>query len=244
VAPELEESYDVIASLRTVRQWPARVASVVAGALIAALALTGCAAGQKAATAVETPVVDGNSVNVGPISVRAASVGAPTQNSWATGSDVPLQMFIINEGTTSDQLVSISTPSAKSVAFYSSVTASGATAGPEADAGTDTASAASSAPSTQDLGQLTGEPASPSSTVTSISLPSGKSVPIGQAPTDQAVVLHGLTSALFPAQTISLTLQFAKAGAVTFPVAVHLTTSPSNPATAPTEASDPDSASG
>jgi copper(I)-binding protein len=43
------------------------------------------------------------------------------------------------------------------------------------------------------------------------------------------VVLTGLTENLFPAQTISVTFQFAKAGSVTTNVPVRLTSPPSSP---------------
>jgi copper(I)-binding protein len=54
-------------------------------------------------------------------------------------------------------------------------------------------------------------------------------VSIGFDPGNPQVVLTGLTENLFPAQTITVTFQFAKAGSVTTRVPVRLTSPPSSP---------------
>jgi copper(I)-binding protein len=54
-------------------------------------------------------------------------------------------------------------------------------------------------------------------------------VSIGFDPGNPQVVLTGLTENLFPAQTITVTFQFAKAGSVTTNVPVRLTSPPSSP---------------
>ena len=72
----------------------------------------------------------------------------------------------------------------------------------------------------------------------SIDIPGDESVSVGFDPGNPQVVLTGLTENLFPAQTITVTFQFAKAGSVTTRVPVSLTTPPSNPPTinaSPTE---------
>ena len=63
----------------------------------------------------------------------------------------------------------------------------------------------------------------------SIKVPGDESVSIGFDPGNPQVVLTGLTENLFPAQTITVTFQFAKAGSVTTKVPVRLTSPPSSP---------------
>jgi copper(I)-binding protein len=64
-----------------------------------------------------------------------------------------------------------------------------------------------------------------------IDIPGDESVSVGFDPGNPQVLLTGLTENLFPAQTITITFQFAKAGSVTTRVPVGLTSPPSSPAT-------------
>jgi periplasmic copper chaperone A len=171
-------------------------AVLVAGGI--AVLLAGCAAGQVASTAEIVPVVDGALATVSTMDLRAIAVAPPTDRSWAEGSSAPLQMFLINNSATPDQLVKVSTDRSASVR----VLAQGGVA----------ASAASSAQQAQ-----------------SIDVPGDESVSVGFDPGNPQVVLTGLTENLFPAQTISVTFQFAKAGSVTTNVPVRLTSPPSSP---------------
>ncbi|MBW0114071.1 copper chaperone PCu(A)C [Pseudonocardia abyssalis] len=108
---------------RTARTRPATPSSrsgLLAGVLIGALALTGCGAGQVAGTAQQQAAVAGNNTTVGPIAVRDAVIvfaEQPVEGGavHARGSDAPLSMTIVNEGTESDRLVSASSPWASSV---------------------------------------------------------------------------------------------------------------------------------
>ena len=170
-------------------------AVLVAGGI--AVLLAGCAAGQVTSTAEIVPVVDGALATVSTMDLRAIAVAPPTDRSWAEGSSAPLQMFLINNSATPDQLVKVSTDRSASV----QVLAQGVQA-----------SAASSAQQAQ-----------------SIDVPGDESVSVGFDPGNPQVVLTGLTENLFPAQTISVTFQFAKAGSVTTNVPVRLTSPPSSP---------------
>ena len=171
-------------------------AVLVAGGI--AVLLAGCAAGQVTSTAEIVPVVDGALATVSTMDLRAIAVAPPTDRSWAEGSSAPLQMFLINNSATPDQLVKVSTDRSASVQVL-------ARGGVEA-------SAASSAQQAQ-----------------SINVPGDESVSVGFDPGNPQVVLTGLTENLFPAQTISVTFQFAKAGSVTTNVPVRLTSPPSSP---------------
>jgi copper(I)-binding protein len=76
----------------------------------ASLLLSGCAAGQHAATAEKTPAIDGTQVQAGQIDLRAIAFPAPVSNSYDVGSDVPLEFVLVNTGSAADQLVSLSSP--------------------------------------------------------------------------------------------------------------------------------------
>lgn len=171
-------------------------AVLVAGGI--AVLLAGCAAGQVTSTAEIVPVVDGALATVSTMDLRAIAVAPPTDRSWAEGSSAPLQMFLINNSATPDQLVKVSTDRSASVQVLAQ--------------GGVQASAASSAQQAQ-----------------SIDVPGDESVSVGFDPGNPQVVLTGLTENLFPAQTISVTFQFAKAGSVTTNVPVRLTSPPSSP---------------
>ena len=171
-------------------------AVLVAGGI--AVLLAGCAAGQVTSTAEIVPVVDGALATVSTMDLRAIAVAPPTDRSWAEGSSAPLQMFLINNSATPDQLIKVSTDRSASVQVLAQ--------------GGVQASAASSAQQAQ-----------------SIDVPGDESVSVGFDPGNPQVVLTGLTENLFPAQTISVTFQFAKAGSVTTNVPVRLTSPPSSP---------------
>jgi periplasmic copper chaperone A len=171
-------------------------AVLVAGGI--AVLLAGCAAGQVTSTAEIVPVVDGALATVSTMDLRAIAVAPPTDRSWAEGGSAPLQMFLINNSATPDQLVKVSTDRSASVQVLAQ--------------GGVQASAASSAQQAQ-----------------SIEVPGDESVSVGFDPGNPQVVLTGLTENLFPAQTISVTFQFAKAGSVTTNVPVRLTSPPSSP---------------
>jgi hypothetical protein len=93
-------------------------AALVVGAMAAALALTGCGAGQLAQTSEQVASVDGANVTVGAISIRDAVIefSAPQGSSvYSIGGSAPLQMTIVNSGAEADRLVSGTSPIATSV---------------------------------------------------------------------------------------------------------------------------------
>jgi copper(I)-binding protein len=207
----VHEGDDVIAGSAGSRRVGVGVA-LAAGAL---LVLGGCAAGQHAQTAEETPVVDGVSANVGDIALRAVAVAPPPDKNYAQGSDATLQLVIVNGGDTDDELTRVSTPAAAEVRMFATGTAAspGATSSPGS---TPTSQVPPSTPAS-----------SPPATISSVNLPAGLAVQIGYSPDQPVIQLHNLTEQLFPAQTIELTFQFGNSGAVTFTAAVHLTEGPS-----------------
>lgn len=95
----------------------------VAAAAGALLALGGCAAGQHAQTAEETPVVDGVAADAGAMALRAVAVAPPLSGSYPKGGDARLQLVIVNDSRTDDQLVRVTTPVAGSVGVFANATA-------------------------------------------------------------------------------------------------------------------------
>jgi hypothetical protein len=189
----------------------------LAGAAL--VALGGCAAGQIAQTAEETPAVDGVSVDIGSMNVRAVAVVAPTQPSYPQGGNAPLQLVLVNSGPQTDTLRTVTTDVATGATFYPSVLAMrsaigvGGSSSPTAGGGTSSATG-------------TSRPAGP--TLTGITVRPGQRVSIGLADTDAALLLTDLRTPLFPAQSFHVTFGFANSGSGTFAIAVHLGATPSN----------------
>lgn len=94
-------------------------AALVVGALIGALALTGCGAGQVTSTSSQVTATGGANVTRGAISVRDAQIefDGPVEggSAYPAGAGAPLRMAIVNGGTEADRLVSVTSPVASSV---------------------------------------------------------------------------------------------------------------------------------
>jgi copper(I)-binding protein len=95
-------------------------AALVAGALIGAVALAGCGAGQITQTSTQVSAVSGASGNAGQLGVRDVAIAFPEQPPktaavYPRGGDAPLQMTITNAGAGPDRLVSVTSPAANSV---------------------------------------------------------------------------------------------------------------------------------
>lgn len=184
----------------------------------AVLALAGCDAGQTTQTANQVSAVDGASAQSRGIDVRDAQMTYPAQgNLYRAGSSAPLQLLLINQGTQSDRLVSVSSPYATSALVGgTTVIAPGvalrAFGTPAAE---PSSSASSPAPSS-----------SPSSSAASSSPAAPTSQPAGSVatpgPTEQAVnqqtvqiTLAGLKQDITPGVTIPVTFVFEHAGPIT-----------------------------
>lgn len=231
-----------------------RTAAVGAALIAASLALSGCATGQQAQTANETSVVDGVGATVGAIDIRDASVVSPSGPSYGVGANAFLQMSIINNAGTDDSLVSVTSSSAAQVLLFPNLAATFPRIELSSEAATPSGSAVASP-----LGSATGTASAPptgvsvptgdsatssappppvsTSPVSSLDLPAGGVVKIGNTSSSKIIQLDGLTSALFPATTIRLTFTFAHAGAVTLAMAVRLSTNAASPIVLPTSAS-------
>lgn len=206
-------------------------AALVVGAMAAALALTGCGAGQLAQTSEQVASVDGANAMVGAISIRDAVIqfSAPQGSSvYPIGGSAPLQMTIVNAGAEADRLVSGTSPIASSVQI------SGQT---EIPAGRSLlVESAPSAPGT-------GAAAAPGATATTAPGPTTAAAqPTSPAPTPRpaaepaggkaSIVLTGLRTEIQAGLTYPVVLTFQRAGQVSFNVPVS---NPAGPRNAPTE---------
>jgi copper(I)-binding protein len=94
-------------------------AQLVIGALIAAVAVAGCGAGQITQTSRQVAAVEGANATAGQISLRNATIefDEPAHGAaiYPVGGSAPLQMTIVNSGAELDRLVAASSPVAESV---------------------------------------------------------------------------------------------------------------------------------
>lgn len=193
---------------RTVRT-PRTYTALFAGALVGALALTGCGAGQIAGTAEQQAAVSGNNTSVGPIAVRDAVIafGEEVEGGavYTRGAAAPLSMTIVNEGTEADTLVSASSP------WASSVEISGET---EIPAGRAIV--------------VQGEAPAPAPTPTRGARPSGAptTTPAAESEGGTQIVLTGLREDIRAGISYDITLVFANAGEVVVQAPVGSTEEP------------------
>ena len=92
---------------------PLRPARWAAAVLAPVLLLGGCAAGQEAETAEETPDVAGADGSVGAVSLDDVFLDA--EDTVEAGAAVPLRGVLTNDAEQADRLVGVSTPAAESV---------------------------------------------------------------------------------------------------------------------------------
>lgn len=201
------------------------------GLTIAALLLSGCAAGQHAQTAAEVAVLDGVQADVGQLHLRDLKIITPPEGRYLTGSNASVQLIIGNSGPIEDQLVSVSAATAAtSAALYANPATAGLTStASDSASATNPASAATSDPASATGSPSATTPVGPA--VNAIALPRGENTVIGAGTEQPVIELQGLTAALYPAMSIKLTFTFANAGSITLSVAVQLS---SGAVTAPT----------
>lgn len=162
--------------------------------------LSGCAAGQRAQSSVEFSVVDGVATSVGSLALRNVGVAAPPQAGYLAGGSAPLIVAVVNEGTSADRLVSVSSP----VAGGASTAGATPSASPTGRAPKSGSASAAFAPITVPPGILT--------SIGGVD---------GTGGTAQ-VLLTGLKSTLTSGQSISVTFTFAMAGAVSLQIPIRL----------------------
>lgn len=83
-------------------------------AVLGCAALSGCGAGQDAQTGLARGVVDGINAQQGPVALRAAYIPFPPDGVYPVGATVPVLVTVLNQGTTPDRLVAVSSAAARS----------------------------------------------------------------------------------------------------------------------------------
>jgi len=211
-----------------VRRTPrTRSIAAVAGALIGAVVLAGCGAGQITQTSDQVAAIDGANADAGPIGVRNAFFLLPENAASAVayprGGSAPLALVIANSGSTNDELLSVTSPIAASVEITgpravpagralvvegepipsatSATPAAAPTSAPEA--GTTAAPEASATPAAPTSAPVA---ASPSAEV----LPTDAPDAAGTA----KIVLSGLREDIKPGLTYEVVFTFRNAGPV------------------------------
>ncbi len=181
-----------------------RICTGVVVIVTSTVLLAGCAEGQHVATVDQRPAIDGVRADNGVLGIRAAGITAPTgsNQSYPSGTDAALQFILVNNGTTEDKLVSVSTDAAQAASL---------SAGTVPEAGSASASASNSS-------EPAGAPSAP------ITVPAGSAVQVGFDNNGPAVVLTALTKALFPSDSVAITFAFASGAQIATHLAVKLTT--------------------
>jgi periplasmic copper chaperone A len=179
---------------------------VVGAVLTTALSTAGCATGQHAATAEETPAIDAAIGTVGSIALRGVAILAPDTGatSYPQGSNAAMTLVIVNTSTRPDTLSSISSPAATSWVLL--------------DGNTTLLPVAPSNGATS-----TGPPVVGAVPPQAVTIPPGRSVSFALPTSTQSLFLTGLKQQLYTASSVPVTFTFQSAGAITITVPVQLT---------------------
>ncbi len=190
--------------------------------LVLSMTLSACSAGQVTQTATQDRDLTGGFGHVGDITIRAVQLAYPPNGVYRPGDQIPVSMAIVNSGRVDDQLIGIAGKA------FSGATVTSSPAAPSASVGTPSATpeppptTARSVLSTPDADRA--EP-----TAVNIPIPADQAVFIG--PTGPIVMLTGLTRPVDAAQSLQLTLTFARAGETR--VTAIMGPPPAGPATQP-----------
>jgi copper(I)-binding protein len=211
-----------------------RVLVGIAAAASGVVLLAGCAAGKDAQTVEQKPAIDGVSADSATLGIRDAGVATPeTGTSYPVGSDAPLQLYLVNNGTADDKLTAVSSDASASALLTLT--------GPPGTSSTSTSASASASPSASGSASATGSAstsgsasgsAAPSAAATSvpIPIPANSSVPVGYSAIGPTIILQHLSKQLFTSQTVQVTFTFASGATITAALPVKLTSgAPSAP---------------
>jgi copper(I)-binding protein len=228
-------------------------AAVVTGAVIGAMALAGCGAGQITQTSGQVPAVVGANAGNQSVVVRDAHIEfaeeAKGANIYPRGGAAPLQMSIVNTGGEPDRLVSASSPAAASVEISGEAEiASGrvlliegapaaAAASPAPASPSGSARPTAAGPTPAGGAPTSGEPAAPGDEIggsgqepaaPTAAAPTAAAAPDKPLPGQRAgqVVLTGLKEDIRAGLTYPIVLNFERAGQSTLSVPVGYPSEP------------------
>lgn len=216
-------------------------ATLLAGATIGLLALTGCGAGQVAGTSDQVSAVAGANVTVGAIAVRDAQIAYgenPVESGvvYRAGEDAPLTMTIVNQGVDADRLVSATSAWAQSITVSGTTDIAGGRAiVVEGEAATPLASASPVPVGPEEGGVAPTAGPVPTGPVPTQEAPGPEepatltpaATPTGVVASEGAqVVLTGLLGDVRAGETYEVVLTFERAGEVRLQVPVGATEEP------------------
>ncbi|MCF6733666.1 copper chaperone PCu(A)C [Blastococcus sp. KM273129] len=164
-----------------------------------------CSAGQVTQTATQERDKTGGFGSVGDVTIRAVQLAYPPEGIYRPGDQAELSMAIVNSGRQDDELLSITGD------FFTGVTVTGAPAATATvpPVASDTLIAARRG----EAEPVTAPPTGATGTA-NIPLPADEAVYLGMSG-GPSVVLTGLTRTIDAAQSMPVTLTFARAGEVT-----------------------------
>ncbi|GAB2716675.1 hypothetical protein [Nocardia thraciensis] len=212
---------------------PRRAVAVAAIAAGAALALSGCGAGQISQTASQVAAVNGNSADVGKVALRDVRILLPQSGQYtnAKGGKAVLAFSAVNAGESkSDELTSITsdlgpvkiTPGSPQLKFQQTVVAGlqAAPAGEQAGHGDEHAAPTSTAAPTSSAAPTTAAPSS--ATASSAAHPEGLGAAEHPAEPGKPILVEitGLTQDITPGLTYRVTFNFKENGTVQVDVPV------------------------
>ncbi|GAA3386680.1 hypothetical protein [Cryptosporangium minutisporangium] len=133
-----------------------RAATLITLGLVGAFALTGCSSGQIAETALKVASIPGVDSQAGDVAIRNVVVSFPPEGyTWPAGSNVPLQLTLINNGNTGDRLTSVTSDIAGSVVLQEVPEGGQATVGPTVTPSASASETASPSAGTPSAGDVT-----------------------------------------------------------------------------------------
>jgi hypothetical protein len=204
-------------------------------AALGVLALAGCAAGQATWTANQQSGSEGADAGLSGLVVRNAVIeysgAAAGGTAYPVGASAPLEMWIVNQGTEMDRLVSASSPAAESVQISGETEVPGGQvlvveSAPQAATGPATATPQPGSTAAPEPGAT----AAPTATPPPAPTPAAVGVP-GENRVAQ-VTLVGLREEIRPGLSYPIVLVFERAGEIRFDVPVG---GPEEPREAATE---------
>jgi copper(I)-binding protein len=208
----------------------------IAAAASGVVLLAGCAAGKDAQTVEQKPAIDGVSADSATLGIRDAGVATPeTGTSYPVGSDAPLQLYLVNNGTADDKLTAVSSDASASALLTLTGppgTSSTSTSASASESASPSASGSASATGSASTSGSASGSAAPSAAATSvpIPIPANSSVPVGYSAIGPTIILQHLSKQLFTSQTVQVTFTFASGATITAALPVKLTSgAPSAP---------------
>lgn len=173
--------------------------------LSSAMTLSACSAGQVTQTATQVRDKTGGSAQTGDLTIRAVQVVHPPGGVHPVGGSAEVTMAIVNRGQVEDRLVDVTGPA------FGGVVA-GVVPAPTAPAVTPDSA---SPPATDPVGSSALAAGAPVSETTAVDIPIPAAQVVFIGTNGSTLVLDELARPIDAAQSVQLTLTFARAGQTT-----------------------------